>query len=137
MADWCEVREMSVSVFCQHCAMYFTTGNTYPLEAVKQGLVGDHFIQQDKVNGAIVRVKAEVVWLTDNVLHPLYNTQADHSKSDALLECVQLCQQLHVPLGAAADAVHLLLCLHGAISSLLMLFLPPFLTLYLSHTELA
>ena len=103
-----------MSVFCQHWAMYFTTGNTYPLEAVKQGLVGDHFIQQGQVNGAIVRVKAEVVWLTDNVLHPLYNTQADHSKADTLLECVQLCQQLHVPLGAAADAVHLLQCLHGA-----------------------
>jgi hypothetical protein len=28
------MREMSVSVFRQHCAMYFTTGSTYPLWAM-------------------------------------------------------------------------------------------------------
>ena len=26
------INEMSVSVFLQHCAMYFTTGKTYPLD---------------------------------------------------------------------------------------------------------
>ena len=54
-------------------------------------MVGDHFVQQSQVDRAIVRVEAEVVWLTDYVFYPLDHVKTDHSKLDTFVERVQ-CQ---------------------------------------------
>ena len=37
-------------------------------------MVGDNLVQKSEVDGAVVRVEAEVVRLTDNVLNPIDDT---------------------------------------------------------------